>query len=174
MTERDDLTETVLEQHDRIFQCLLLPQTQDWLALDLTMQQLKTLVLLEMLGSATAGQLARGLGVGLSNMTRIVDRLCGQGLATRGEDPADRRATRVEATPEAHELAACIRRLRHELLTRVLDRLTVLQLRGTAQAVRALADAAEQVARETVADLEVLVSARPPQKPRADSISRPQ
>src|SRR5437016_3883680 len=143
MSDREDLTQRVLDQHDRMFRCLLSLQTDDWLTLEFTMQQLKALVLLDSMGSATSGQLARGLSVGLSTMTRIVDRLVESGVVTRGEDPVDRRATRVESTAAGRELVSRLRQLRHDHMTRLLGRLTVEQLGQAAEVSRLLADAAE-------------------------------
>lgn len=151
MTERDDLTRRVLEQHDRLFRSVLLRQTDDWLSVELTMQQLKALVLLDTIGSATSGHLARGLGVGLSTMTRIVDRLAERAVVTRGEDPDDRRATRVRTTPAGHDLVARLRQLRHDHMARLLERLTEEQLEQAAQVSRFLADAAEALEAEDTA-----------------------
>ncbi len=145
MNDREDLTQRVLEQHDRLFHCVLLRQTDDWLSVEFTMQQLKALVLLDSMSSATSGQLARGLGVGLSTMTRIVDRLAESAVVTRGEDPDDRRATRVQTTPTGHDLVARLRQLRHEHMARLLDQLTLVQLEQAAEVSRLLADAAEVV-----------------------------
>ena len=143
MSDRERLTRRVLEQHDRLFRCVLLRQTDDWLNVEFTMQQLKALVLLDTMGTATSGQLARGLGVGLSTMTRIVDRLAESAVVTRGEDPDDRRATRVCTTPVGHDFVARLRQLRHEHMARLLGRLTEEQLEKAAEVTRFLADAAE-------------------------------
>ncbi|HEY3118432.1 MAG TPA: MarR family transcriptional regulator [Chloroflexota bacterium] len=145
MSDREQLTERVLEQHDRLFRCVLLRQTDDWLSVEFTMQQLKALVLLDTMGSATSGQLARGLGVGLSTMTRIVDRLAESGVLTRGEDPDDRRATRVRTTLAGHDFVARLRQLRHEHMARLLERLSEEQLEKAAEVSRFLADAAEVI-----------------------------
>ncbi|HEY3118854.1 MAG TPA: MarR family transcriptional regulator [Chloroflexota bacterium] len=148
MSDREHLTQRVLEQHDRLFRCVLLRQTDDWLSVEFTMQQLKALVLLDTMGSATSGQLARGLGVGLSTMTRIVDRLAESAVVTRGEDPDDRRATRVQTTPAGHDFVARLRQLRHEHMARLLERLSVAELEQAAAVSRFLAEAAEAVAME--------------------------
>ena len=142
------MVQQVLEQHARMLFCLRLPQTHDLLMVDLPMQQFKTVVLLGALNSATAGQLARGLGVSLSTMTGIVDRLCERGMVTRGEDPEDRRATRVELTGTGRQLVERLNTVRRELLTRLLDRLSLDQIEHAADAITALADAAAALAAE--------------------------
>src|SRR5437868_15485180 len=69
-----------------------------WLRVDLTMPQLKTLIYVSNNAGATSGQIAANLGVGLSTITGIVDRLAEQQLVTRSEEPRDRRITRVLPT----------------------------------------------------------------------------
>jgi DNA-binding MarR family transcriptional regulator len=99
-------------------------------------------------GSATAGWLARGLGVSLSTMTGIIDRLCEHRMVTRGEDPDDRRATRVALTDTGREVVERFYAVRQELMTRWLSRLSLEQLEDAAKTVTALADAAADLARE--------------------------
>jgi DNA-binding MarR family transcriptional regulator len=148
MDKREALTQRALDEQDRMLSCLRLPQTHDLLMVDLTMQQFKTVMLLGTVGSATAGQLARGLGVSLSTMTGIVDRLCERGMVTRGEDPEDRRATRVELTATGRELVERTLAIRRELITRWLSRLNLDQLEHAADTFTALAEAAADLARE--------------------------
>jgi|SRR3954451_18235413 len=148
MDQREALTQRVLDEQYRMFSCLRLPQTHDLLTVDLTMPQFKTAMLLDALSSATAGRLARRLGVSLSTMTGIVDRLCERGMVTRGEDPEDRRATRVELTDAGRELMERVHAVRREYMTRWLSRLSLEQLEHAADAIGALADAAADLARE--------------------------
>ncbi|GAA3128632.1 MarR family winged helix-turn-helix transcriptional regulator [Streptosporangium carneum] len=65
---------------------------------NLTMRQLKVVMILSYQDSASGQDLAHHLGVGLGTVTGIVDRLVGHGLVTRREDPNDRRVRRVELT----------------------------------------------------------------------------
>ncbi|MEZ0070970.1 MarR family transcriptional regulator [Planotetraspora sp. GP83] len=74
------------------------------MASNLTMQQLKVVVFLSYQGSTSGQELARHLGVGLGTVTGIVDRVVAQGLATRREDPNDRRIRRVELTEAGRRL----------------------------------------------------------------------
>src|SRR3977135_2719362 len=64
-----------------------------WLSVDLTMPQLKSLICVVENDGATSGQIARRLGVGLSTVTGIVDRLAEQDLVTRCAGPDERRTT---------------------------------------------------------------------------------
>src|SRR5437879_12980455 len=125
MDERGRLTQRVFSNQARYLACLRLPEAKGLLAVDLTMPQFKALVLLDAHGSMTAGALARSLGVGLSTMTGIVDRIREQGLVTRGEDPDDRRATRVQLTETGRAGVRRLHEIRREALSPVLERPTI-------------------------------------------------
>ena len=71
---------------------------------NLTMRQLKVVMILSYQDSASGQDLAHHLGVGLGTVTGIVDRLVGHGLVTRREDAHDRRVRRVELTPAGRAL----------------------------------------------------------------------
>jgi DNA-binding MarR family transcriptional regulator len=100
-----------------------------WLRLDLTMPQLKTLIYVSKNEGATSGQIASNLGVGLSTITGIVDRLAEQQLVIRREDARDRRITRVLPTPAGTELVDELIKYRNEVVTTILSRLDPAQLR---------------------------------------------
>jgi len=118
-----ELTERVLRLQDRLFEALQGRQSSPWLSLDLTMSELKTLLVLASAGSASGGRLAGSIGVGLSTMTGIVDRLREQGLVSRGEDPDDRRVTRVALTGAGRALIAELQQSSRERFRELLARL---------------------------------------------------
>src|SRR5512136_167327 len=64
---------------------------QDWLLTDLTMPQLKVMVILWRQGPARMSELASGLAVTLATATGIVDRLVEKGFIVREGLPGDRR-----------------------------------------------------------------------------------
>ena len=134
--------ERVIEQSQQVFRCLFSGQAQAWLTVDLTMPQLKALMCVAQSSGATSGQVARGLGVSLSTVTGIVDRLSEHGFATRREDPDDRRITRVLPTPAGQELVARLLRYRDERLTSLLASLDAEQLSVVERAFGSLATAA--------------------------------
>ncbi len=142
MDARATLTERILELHPTFFRCLLAGQTSAWLTVDLTMPQLKALLVVVGVGRATGRQLAKGLGVSLSTVTGIVDRLASHGFVSRAEDPEDRRITRVEATATGRQLVQQLYVYRRERLRRLLDRLELDQLRTVESAIEYLTAAA--------------------------------
>ena len=96
-----------------------------WCAVDLTMPQLKALFLARAPGGASHGEIARALGVGLSTVTGIVDRLVDHGLVQRHTDPADRRLSRVVVTPAGTDLVDQLWASRREQLAQLLGNLTL-------------------------------------------------
>jgi DNA-binding MarR family transcriptional regulator len=119
-----------------------------WLRLDLTMQQLKTLIYVNKNEGATSGQIAANLGIGLSTLTGIVDRLAEQGLVIRREDPRDRRITRVLPTPQANALVNELIQYRNEVVTAILSQLDPDQLKVVETAFQYLIEASQQLAQQ--------------------------
>jgi DNA-binding MarR family transcriptional regulator len=69
-----------------------------------TAPHLSALSVLVFAGECTLGELAAAEGVRPPSMTRIVQNLERDGLVAREEDPADRRISRVRATPRGEAL----------------------------------------------------------------------
>lgn len=113
-----------------------------WLALDLTMAQLKTLLTLANAGPRTIGQVADVLGIGLPTASHLVDRLVQAGLAERTEDPADRRRTLARATAAGEELTRSLQQGGAEQLRNWLGRLDPADLDALLRGLRALVEVA--------------------------------
>ncbi|GHE47886.1 MarR family transcriptional regulator [Streptosporangium violaceochromogenes] len=96
---------------------------------NLTMRQLKVVMILSCRHSASGQDLSHHLGVGLGTVTGIVDRLIGHGLVTRREDPNDRRVRRVELTPAGHALTERIADAGLDGFRHILERLDTPTLR---------------------------------------------
>src|SRR5947207_14914934 len=77
-----------------------------WMEIDLTIAQLRTLLVLAEEGPLVIGQIAQRMGVGLSTGGHLVDRLVQAGLAERAEDADDRRRTLARLTPKGEDLYA--------------------------------------------------------------------
>src|SRR2546423_2716806 len=143
MDERVQSIQRILGCTGSLFHNLNPGRDRAWLNVDLTMPQLKALMCVAANDGATSGQIARKLGVGLSTITGIVDRLADQNLVTRGEDAEDRRITRVRPTPRGRTLVDDLLRYRNEAITAVLSQLDAEQLRVVETAFTYLIEAAE-------------------------------
>lgn len=122
-----------------------------WLKVDLTMPQLKALIFLTKHEGATSGQIAANLGVGLSTITGIVDRLAEQQLVSRRDDPRDRRITRVLPTQAATELVNGLIQYRNEAVTAILSQLSPEQLDTVEAAFQYLLQASAKLEQERTA-----------------------
>jgi DNA-binding MarR family transcriptional regulator len=150
------MDEDRLQRIHRILSCFdglahgVNPQRENaWQRIDLTMPQLKALIYVSRNEGATSGQIATSLGVGLSTITGIVDRLAEQNMVTRREDPRDRRITRVLATPVGSTLVNELLRYRNEVVTEILSQLDGDQLRTVESAFEYLIAAVEKLNRQT-------------------------
>jgi DNA-binding MarR family transcriptional regulator len=148
MDERMQLIQRILDCSGSLFHNLNPGRDRAWLSVELTMPQLKALMCVAANNGATSGQIAKKLGVGLSTITGIVDRLTEQNLVTRGEDADDRRITRVLPTPRGRTLVDDLLRYRNELITAVLSRLDADQLQTIESAFTYLLQAVNEVANE--------------------------
>jgi DNA-binding MarR family transcriptional regulator len=160
-TERDRLVARIIDAERVLRRRTVQSRMSPLLDVNLTMQQMKVLLLLAFEGcepgaSQVAGgppaarvgmsgqELARHLGVGLAATTGIVDRLVSQDLITRTEDPDDRRVRRIELTAEGAALVSRLRDAGLERMRRLLDRLDDASLADLERALLALAAAAAE------------------------------
>jgi DNA-binding MarR family transcriptional regulator len=108
--DRDTLIEEFLGLEGRLMQERCAVQPPAMLDIDVTMLQLKTLLILS---SAARGadpnglrvsDLARWLTVSAATTSTLIDRLVDRGLVERREDPLDRRQHRCRASTAGQEL----------------------------------------------------------------------
>lgn len=118
-----------------------------WLDLDLTMSQLKSLMLLVETGGLSGRELAERLGIGAPAVTALVDRLVLRGYVRREDDPADRRVSWARPTESAVALFDRLHSAHHERLVEILSAVAPDELDVVERAVVALeAAAARRVA----------------------------
>src|ERR1700738_2969915 len=148
MDDRVQLIKRILDCSGLLFQNMRPNQNQAWLTVTLTMPQLKALMCVAANNGAPSGHIARRLGVGLSTVTGIVDRLAEHDLVTRQEDPDDRRVTIVRPTARGRSLVDELTRYRDEAISLLLSRLDGNQLHVVESAFMYLIAAAAEVTNE--------------------------
>jgi MarR family transcriptional regulator for hemolysin len=87
----------------------------------MTRAQWAVLVRLERCEGLKQTELADILDLQPISLTRLVDRLCDNGLIERRPDPHDRRAKRLYLTPEARPLIARLHEIGETLMGDILD-----------------------------------------------------
>jgi DNA-binding MarR family transcriptional regulator len=88
---RQEYVESILRLADKLFRELLPAVPEELLVLDITMPQLKILVLLYIRGNLKMSNLASELQVTMATATGLVDRLVERGYIIRESLPEDRR-----------------------------------------------------------------------------------
>jgi DNA-binding MarR family transcriptional regulator len=143
LSRYSDDVRAVLEAQNAVSHCMKGPDWKVWTALDLSIGQLRTLMLLAADGDTTISDVAARLEIGKPASSILVDRLVQLGFAQRTEDANDRRRTLVTPTEAGKEL---VTRLRQGNLDRYAVWLEALSpddlaaLRQGMQALRLIAE----------------------------------
>jgi DNA-binding MarR family transcriptional regulator len=119
------LTDRVREQFASLVQLVSMADAQPWMSLDITMPQFKVMLFLWHVQRARVGLLAEQLGVHISNVTGILDRLVEAGFVFREDDAGDRRLVVCRLTPKGE---ATLSRLYDGRSARIGERLQLLSV----------------------------------------------
>jgi DNA-binding MarR family transcriptional regulator len=115
-----------------------------WLALDLTIGQLKSLFFINFEGVTNLKHLAAALGTTPPNVTGIIDRLVEHNLVSRECNQLNRREQILKLTSTGRELMAELKERATSQHTRMLEQLEIADLAALVQGLTALARAAQQ------------------------------
>ncbi len=134
---REELERETIEQYRVMMRRFKASAIGGWMEIELTLPQLRTLLILAEEGPLVIGQIAQRLGVGLSTGGHLVDRLVQAGLAERAEDAGDRRRTLARLTPAGEELyARLLNRVQH--IHSLIQKLDEDDLAALLQGLRAM------------------------------------
>lgn len=100
---REQLTEHFIELAEFLTRVLHVEALEEWRSIDMTIPQIKTMVLLQSVHRVRMGGIASYLGSTLSASTSIVDRLVDKGLVDRTSDPDDRRVVVCQLTEAGYD-----------------------------------------------------------------------
>jgi DNA-binding MarR family transcriptional regulator len=140
---RDELLESVLAVAERAFRELFPILPKEWLSLDLTMPQLKVVLLLFVNGPTRMSVIASALGVSLATATGVADRLVEREIMVRESDPDDRRVVLCRLSVKGEKTIIGLWQLAKEnsrLLLSSVDRNKLVLVR---EALQALVDAGQ-------------------------------
>jgi len=141
--EKLELIREIIELQRKVDRARRQYELDVWMALPLTIAQLKSLFFISNQGSTNLGKLAAALGVTPTNTTGIVDRLVKQGLVSRTENVQDRRMLLLRATGKGEQLVANLRERRRGHMSEVLACMSVDELAALAQGLTSLVKALE-------------------------------
>ena len=149
--------------YETLMQRLADSHAPEFLEIAVTMPQAKLLYLLGAAGELHMSDLVHRLGVSLSTISGLVDKVVDQGLAARREDPVDRRQVVVALTPAGRDFIDRFRELNARQMRELLQLLSDDDLARVRDALAALAGAAAHIA-----TTEGSASPRPSAMPRKD------
>jgi len=128
--------------YDRLVGVISVARTPELLESTITMAQLKVLMLLSVVGEQRMSDLAGQLGVSLSTVSGLVDRLVDAGLVQRREAAADRRQVLVSVTAEGSRFMDRFQELGAGHLRQLLAQLDTESLAIVRRAIEVLLEAA--------------------------------
>ncbi|MFB6498680.1 MarR family transcriptional regulator [Bacillus haynesii] len=100
-----------------------LGDVSEWMKLDLSMPQMKVLMLLNNHGTLKVSEIAEKMGASLSNMTGLLSRLEQANFIKRTHSEQDRRTIVVELTEDAKRIFRSLYKKGHEKLKKALQKL---------------------------------------------------
>lgn len=106
-----------------------------------TMPQLRVLILAGADGALNLAAVARDLGVHPSNATRTCDRLVSEGLLDRRTSATDRRHLALSLTPAGRRLVNKVMSHRRRRVEQLLNRMSPLDRGALARSLRSLVEA---------------------------------
>jgi DNA-binding MarR family transcriptional regulator len=151
VTDRSQTVEAVVAGYEALMQRLADSHAPEFLEIAVTMPQAKLLYLLSAMGDTHMADLVARLGVSLSTVSGLVDKVVDQGLAHRREDPLDRRQVVVGLTAAGAAFIDRFRELNARQLRDLLAHLDDAELRQVRHALVALARAAALAANQPAA-----------------------
>ena len=136
----ETLVRHILETSGRIYGALNPAMRMDLLSADITVAQLRVLLILLTDGPSRMSSIASVLDVALSTATGIVDNLVRKELVVREADPNDRRLVICKLSPAGQELIGGLWRTGEFYMERLLNGLTPEQLQKAAEVADMLLD----------------------------------
>ena len=136
----ENLVRHILETGTRIYSALNPAIRLEVLSADITVTQLRTLLILLTDGPSNMSHIASVLDVALSTATGIVDNLVRKEMAVREADPNDRRLVICKLSPGGQELIGGLWRSGESQMERLLDGLKLEQLEKAAEVANMLLD----------------------------------
>lgn len=139
---KDTLVENILTLGDRLFRLLLPTVPKDLLTLDITMPQMKIMLVLYVNGPTRMSDIAAELDVTLPTATSLVDRLVDKNYVLRESLPEDRRVVRCRLSETGQEAISRIWQSARRRSQELLESMEVSDLEMLAQALQAMHDKA--------------------------------
>lgn len=143
---RSSLIQDIVDLAGSTYKALPHTLPSEWIELDVTMHQLKMLLLLYTDGPLSVGSLASWLRIALPTVSGVLNRLERRGLMQRQRDKADRRLVICQLTEKGYELVDRLWELGSARLIKLLETMTMEQLRTVSETMALLHASAQALA----------------------------
>lgn len=144
MSETAGTADRIVSLQQRIHITLLSSLTENWMAVDLTMPQLKVMLCLYFNGPYRMGDLASTLGVSTATANGIVNRLVRRGVVVRNHGSQDRRVVTCVLSTEGEAQIVALWTTRFSVYRDIFNTLSADELEIVAQAAELMLKAAER------------------------------
>ena len=112
--------------------------TTDWINIDISMAQVKVLLILHHMGGHTINRLAERLQISAPTASQLVERLVKAGYASRRESNTDRRLVEVQLTERGQALVKNLQGPRDRVVAEWLIQLPVEHRLALGESLKAL------------------------------------
>jgi DNA-binding MarR family transcriptional regulator len=133
----------ILRTADKLFRKLLPAVPQEILELDITMPQLKIMIILFIHGPGRMSDLATGLGVTTATATGLVDKLVERSFVSRESLPEDRRVVLCQLTEDGQDTVRKIWEKARERIRELLDTMDTNKLEMLEEVLATMLESAE-------------------------------
>ncbi len=127
----------------RTFHCFRVSNSKIWIDSNLTMPQIKVLIILAHKGKLKVSSIAKILNVKTPNITFILDHLNERGLIKRKRSQDDRRLVQVSLTEKASRLIDKLYQAKSENFIKALSRMSAKEKYALKQGLIALENACQ-------------------------------
>jgi DNA-binding MarR family transcriptional regulator len=129
----ETLIRRILKTAEDIYRTIKLSVPPEWLTSDMTVAQLRFLLLLYSEGPSQMSSIASSVGIAVSTATGIMDNLVKKGLVTRRAEPGDRRLVICTLSPQGKETINRMWTLGQSQIKDLLKGLSIKQLEKTSE-----------------------------------------
>ena len=150
---KEALVQHILKLAEDIYNILTPNIPTEWLSSDLTVAQLRVLLLLHAEGPSRMSFIASGLDIALSTATGVVDNLVKKDLVDRKADPQDRRLVICKLSFTGQGLINRLWMSGQFQMERLLDGLTLKQLEKAEEVAQMLFDNVSKKTKRVNGDL---------------------
>ena len=140
--------ERAIAGYTQLVELLSASRTPEFPDPHVTMAQMRVLMVLAAVGESRMSDLAQHVGISPSTLSSLVDRLVEGGLATRLDDPRDRRSVVVRLAPAGSRMLDQFSELGTDALRALLEQLDAKDIVTVNKAIELLVAAARRLSED--------------------------